>query len=272
MTPPLKWHGGKHYLAPKLWELAAPLLPSVVSSVETHCGGAAWTLEGLTRGYNVGFVVNDVDAELTNFWRVLADPFQFREFQRIVEATPFSEDAFRQSGRYQLWEPLPQRAASFFIRCRQSLAGRGKSFAAITRNRTRRGMQEQVSAWLTAVEGLPEVHALWRRVLVLNRDAVDVVDTMDAAGTLFYVDPPYLAETRTAPAVYAHEMTAADHDRLLNRLTHIQGHFLLSGYRSDLYDHYAVTHNWKRHDFELPNNAASGDTKRRMVECVWCNF
>jgi DNA adenine methylase len=270
MTPPLKWHGGKHYLAAKLWELAAPLLPSVVSSVETHAGGAAWTLAGLAAGHPLAFIVNDVDAELTNFWRVLAKD-TFNEFRRIVEATPFSETGFVAAGPSTAL-PAVERAAAFFVRCRQSLAGRGKSFAAISKNRTRRGMQEQVSAWLTAVDGLPEVHALWRRVLILNRDAVEVVDTTDAAGTLYYVDPPYLAETRTAPAVYAHEMTAADHDRLLNRLTHIQGHFLLSGYRSALYDHYAVTHNWKRHDFELPNNAASGDTKRRMIESVWCNF
>jgi hypothetical protein len=29
---------------------------------------------------------------------------------------------------------------------------------------------------------------------------------------------------------------------------------------------------WTRHDFDLPNNAAGGAAKRRMMECVWCNF
>jgi hypothetical protein len=25
-------------------------------------------------------------------------------------------------------------------------------------------------------------------------------------------------------------------------------------------------------DFDLPNNAAGGKAKRRMIECVWMNF
>jgi hypothetical protein len=29
---------------------------------------------------------------------------------------------------------------------------------------------------------------------------------------------------------------------------------------------------WTRHDFDLPNNAAGGDKKRRMVESVWTNY
>src|SRR5438876_3587470 len=33
--------------------------------------------------------------------------------------------------------------------------------------------------------------------------------------TLFYLDPPYPAETRAAPNVYAHEMTMVDHAELI---------------------------------------------------------
>jgi DNA adenine methylase len=29
---------------------------------------------------------------------------------------------------------------------------------------------------------------------------------------------------------------------------------------------------WTRHEFSLPNQAAGGKQKRRMVEVVWCNF
>ena len=45
---------------------------------------------------------------------------------------------------------------------------------------------------------------------------------------------------------------------------------MISGYRCSLYD--ARLEKWHRHEFELPNNAASGVLKRRMVEAVWCNF
>lgn len=267
MNPPLKTHGGKHYLAPQLWELAIPVMPKVITSVETHCGGCAWTLEGLARRFPIGFVVNDIDAELMNFWFVLQNPESFETFKQQIEATPFSEWEFRQASTQNVLT-----AASFFVRCRQSLAGRGKSFAAITKTRTRRGMQEQVSAWLTAVDGLPEVHALLRQVLCLNRDAIACINTMDSPGTLFYIDPPYMPTVRTVSAVYAHEMTVAQHVALLKRLRSIKGKFLLSGYRSPLYDACARAWGWTRHDFDIPNNAAAGETKRRMIECVWRNY
>ena len=45
---------------------------------------------------------------------------------------------------------------------------------------------------------------------------------------------------------------------------------MLSGYASELYD--TMLKEWKRHTFELPNNAAGGETKRRMTEVLWCNF
>ena len=41
---------------------------------------------------------------------------------------------------------------------------------------------------------MPAVHARLKRVVVLNRDALDVIRTQDGPGTLFYLDPPYPAE------------------------------------------------------------------------------
>jgi DNA adenine methylase len=89
---------------------------------------------------------------------------------------------------------------------------------------------------------------------------------------LFYLDPPYLHETRATTSDYAHEMTVDQHTELLNLLGGIRGRFLLSGYRSRLYDEAANAFGWTRHNFELPNNAAGGKKKRRMTECVWTNF
>jgi hypothetical protein len=61
-----------------------------------------------------------------------------------------------------------QRAVWFFIRCRQSLAGRMGAFAPLSRNRTQRRMNEQAAAWLSVVENLPAVHARLKRVVILK--------------------------------------------------------------------------------------------------------
>ncbi len=170
-------------------------------------------------------------------------------------------------------EPHPVcRAVAFFVTCRQSMAGRQEHFAPLTRNRLRRGMNEQASAWISAVDGLAEVHSRLRRVVVLNRDALDVIRSQDGPQTLFYLDPPYLQQTRSAPEVYAHELTAEGHLQLLKTIRKVQGRFLLSGYPNKLYAAAEQKFGWRRVELELPNIAAGGASKRRIIECIWMNF
>jgi DNA adenine methylase len=144
------------------------------------------------------------------------------------------------------------------------------TFTSVTRNRLRRRMNGNTSEWLSAVEGLPDVHRRLSRVLIENMNAIALIEREDTPTTLFYCDPPYLHETRTAPDAYAHEMTEAQHQELLATLVACKGKVMLSGYPSPLYD--TTLKSWTRHTFELPNNAAGGETKRRMTEVLWCNF
>ena len=271
LTQPLKWHGGKHYLAPKLIEL----FPPHVHYVEPYFGGGSVLLS--TSGEGVSEVVNDLNGELANFWSVLRDPVMFEELQRELEATPFEESLFAYSMVYGDNNPfmrheIMRRAWWFFIRARQSRQGLMKDFATLSRNRTRRGMNEQVSSWLTAIEGLPEVHARLKRVVILNRPALEVIKQQDGENTFFYLDPPYLHETRVTTSDYRHEMTEQDHQELLNVLANIKGKFMLSGYPSKRYDDWAAVNGWNVVDFDLPNNASSKATKERKIERVWMNY
>jgi DNA adenine methylase len=277
MDSPLKWPGGKGYLATRLWEIARAVPHT--HRVELYGGSLAFTLATDPEGYSE--VVNDLNGGLVNFWRVIQDEQLFQRFECAIDAVPFSEWEWEAAGGAleewgSLGRPSPSAVAAkaFFIRCRQSMAGRMDSFAPLSRNRVRRGMNEQASAWLSAVEGLPAVHARMRRVVVVGpKPALDVIRQQDGPNTLFYADPPYVHSTRTTTHEYGErEMTETQHFDLLKVLGGIKGKFMLSGYRCPMYDGDAERFGWKRHDFELPNNAASGKTKRRMVESVWCNF
>src|SRR5579872_1037944 len=199
-------------------------MPTHLHFVETHAGGLSVLLEKDPEG--ISEVVNDLDGDLTNFWQVLRDKHAFDEFKRQVEATPVSDDEFESAGRIIGYEDQVDRAVKFFIRCRQSRQGLRKSFATLTKNRVRRGMQEAVSSWLTAIDGLADIHARLKRVVILNKDAVEVIRQEDSPNTLFYLDPPYLHGTRVTTDDYAVEMTAEDHERLLTALVGIEGKFM----------------------------------------------
>jgi len=272
LTQPLKWHGGKHYLASKLIEL----FPPHVHYVEPYFGGGSVLLS--RSGEGVSEVVNDLNFELSNFWGVLKNEETFAWFMREIEATPFSEVEFVNSDEdEQIPHPFStpgklERAVAFFIRARQSRQGLMKDFATLSRNRTRRGMNEQVSSWLTAIEGLPDVHVRLKRVVILNRPALEVIKQQDGENTFFYLDPPYVHSSRVTTADYQHEMTEADHQELLDTLTGIKGKFMLSGYLSVLYADMARLYGWRIFDFDLPNNASSKKEKDRKIERVWMNY
>src|SRR5262249_47933537 len=88
LVPPLKWHGGKHYVAPKVLEL----MPRPLHYVEPFFGGGQvlfrrdpadprYWWDGPTsdgrKADGVSEVVNDLDGDLMNFYRVLKDPALF---------------------------------------------------------------------------------------------------------------------------------------------------------------------------------------------------
>jgi len=263
LTPPLKTHGGKHYLANRIVEL----MPPHVHYVEPYAGGLAVLLAKDPEG--VSEVVNDLDGELINFWDVLRDSFTFKLFERLVGATPFSRQVWDRSASKVSTDV--DRAYNFFVSCRQSLAGRRESFAPLSKTRTRRGRNEQASAWWTAVEGLCEVHERLKFTVIECAPALEIIVREDGPSTLFYLDPPYMPSTRSTVGEYGKfEMTVEDHRQLLDVVKSCKGAVMLSGYRSVLYD--SQLHGWNRHQFDMPNNAASGETKERRLENLWCNF
>lgn len=182
---PLKWHGGKSYLAKRIIELMPPRCrtpnaptpddPGWLHYVEPYAGGLSVLLANDPEG--ISEVVNDLNFSLTNFWSTLQSPEAFAEFVRRVQVVPFSQVQYEAS--HEPYEPtwdktggMCSHAVNFFIHCRQSMAGRMDSFAPLSRNRTRRGMNEQFAAWLSAIEGLPEVRDRLIRVAILNKPAV----------------------------------------------------------------------------------------------------
>lgn len=288
VTHPLKWHGGKSYLAKRIIGLAPPRAknsnapasddPGYVHYVEPFFGGGSVLLENDPEG--ISEVANDIHRGLFNFWRSLRDPAVFAVMRDIVEAMPFSEEEYSRAAKIcgmaafdaESVQGRASLAAEFFLFCRQSMAGRMKGFAPLTRNRTRRGMNEQAAAWLSAVDGLGEVHARLRRVVVLNQDFAACIKGQDGPRTWFYIDPPYVPDSRASPEVYRHELPFERHRELLDILAGIQGRFALSGYHCPEYDAAAERAGWRLVEFDLPNHAAGGAKKRRMVECLWMNY
>jgi DNA adenine methylase len=214
---------------------------------------------------------NDLNGDLLNFWRVLRDTPN--RMLRALWGTPVSQVEFIEAKAY-LDKPANsdavKRATAFFIRARQSRQGLGKDYATPT-SRERRGMNETVSAWWSAIEGLPEIHARLARVELYNEPATGLIQKLDSPELLIYADPPYLHATRSTKKEYGKfEMTEADHASLLDTVCSVKAKVMLSGYPSELYD--SKLKDWERVQFPTANHASSSKTKEVKLETVWMNF
>lgn len=303
VASPLKWHGGKSYLAK--WIIG--LMPPHTRYCEPYFGGGSVLFQKPHDG--IAEFANDLNGDLANFWHVLRVRRLYQRFCWEVTNTPMSQSGFDSARERLQLEPQwaaeddrIDRAVAFFIRYRQSRQALGKDYATPT-SRTRRGMNEQVSAWLSAVDSLPEAHERLRRVEIWNRPALEVIDKLDSPDTLFYMDPTYLHSTRTAKSAYEFEMSTFDHACLLARLCDpkidrldcfdvfvwdrseseleelvrqylkpMQGKFLLSGYRSGLYGRVSDLHAWAVEEVEIDNKASGKKKKGKETEIVWMNF
>lgn len=221
-----------------------------------------WKHEGVSE------VINDIDCDIVNFYNVLKDPNDFLDFQLQVSLTPFARAVFDKG---PLATPVEQ-AVRMFVRCRQSMAAAGRSFAPTCVNRVRNGMNANVSAYLSAIDGLYEVHMRLRRVLVESLDFRAIIVKNDGSDTLQYLDPPYLPKTRVCKKLYQHEMTESDHIDMLKIITTIgmKSKFMVSGYDNDLYG--LALGGWNRFTKVIPNQMSSAKKKDDETEVIWYNF
>jgi DNA adenine methylase len=260
IRPPLKWYGGKHYLA----EWIISQFPEHRIYLEPFGGGASVLLKKPSVEVET---YNDLDLRLTRFFRVLRDHGD--EFVKRVSLILYSQIEFDSAvSEYPLGAGDIEKAISDFVRWRQSFAGKGQSWS-YTTSRARGGMAGDVNAWWTAIDALPQVIARIRRVQIICQSAFKAIPRFDHEEALIYCDPPYVHASRCqqSTSVYHTEMSDDDHRKLALLLAKCKGAVILSGYETPLYNE--LYQGWKKVTRTIANHASGGNQKNRQTECLW---
>lgn len=274
LRPPIPYFGGKQLMAGKL----LPLFPPHKTYVEVF-GGAASLL--FAKESSPVEVYNDLDSDLVNFMQVLRDrDGVFPDFYNRACLSPYSRDEWQFCRDHLNDDPNPaERARRFFVLARFSFSGLVGSSFGIDVTGSKRGMVQKASAYQGVLGVLPRLSERLVSVLIENKDFRNLIRVYDTEQTFFYLDPPYLPETRRSGA-YKHEMTEEDHHELVDALKTIKGRVMLSGYPSDLYDSLG----WNRQEWKTVCNAAGRTRvsglqgtgavleKQRRTECAWTNY
>lgn len=103
---------------------------------------------------------------------------------------------------------------------------------------------------------------------LIEGDCLAFLRTFDykAAGRVFvYLDPPYLLCTRTSRRRYRFEFSSAtEHEELLRLVLGLPAMFMISGYRSDLYND--LLRGWRSIEFQVMSRGGP------RTEVAWMNY
>lgn len=218
---PLRWIGGKFLLAPQI----VALMPPHVCYCELFCGAAHVLFRKEPSPIEV---VNDINGELVNFWRVLGSPggldwlaarHKWAVYSREECERLRSHDPAKLTGHERAWRFLYLNRCSFGSRGMHD-GGRPTFGTEKTKPRS-----SQVPSFARLLPVLEKAHQRMAAVCCERLGWEDCLARYDGPQTLFYLDPPYYGhEDYYGRRVFARE----DFARLVAALAGIQGKFLLS--------------------------------------------
>lgn len=211
MKSPFPWMGGKRRLADNI--LAS--MPEHTCYVEPFAGSGA-VLFAREEPAKVE-VLNDIDSELVNFFRVakhhlveFCNQFRFAVSSRQIfdwlKATP--ADTLTDI----------QRAARFYYLQRLTFGAKvtSRAFGTSTTSRPKLNL-------VRLEEDMSEVHARLSSVFIEHLDWAECIRRYDRPHTFFFIDPPYWKL-----AGYGRAFALGDYERLADTMASIAGKALLT--------------------------------------------
>ncbi len=259
------WYGGK--FSHLDWLL--PLLPECHHYCEPFAGSGAVLIN---RAPSPVETYNDIDGDVTNFFRVLRDKHE--ELIRSIALTPFSREEYYNAINASTCEVNEvERARHFYIKARQTRTGLAQTASlgrwANCKETSRAGMSGVVSRWLGGVEALDDIAQRLLRVQIENRPAIDIIHLYDSKNTLFYCDPPYLHATRGDSKAYGFEMDESQHRAFAKAVNECQSQVAVSGYEHPIMDELFPSTKWFK---TLGADKTIHSTKDKRREVLWTNY
>jgi DNA adenine methylase len=252
LRAPFQYFGGKGNMLARLLSL----LPPHQVYVEPFCGAASLFF---AKPPSPVEVLNDLNEDVVNVFRVLQNKETHEELRFRLMYTPYARSEFLRAIEMLKREDLTpvDRAWAFMVRQNMGFGGKGGAKGGNWGREftSDQGCAGTCNAWLMRLSMLDAWRWRLMTVQIDCRDALEVIRYWDSTDTLFYIDPPYVNETRKTLNAYTYEMTTEQHKELVELLLSIKGKAVVSGYEHPLYSPFAQA-GWKVHQFRTVCHAA----------------
>lgn len=270
LASPINWVGGKAMIAKKVVQ-AFPLSESYRVFVELFAGSLS-ILFAKPRGGHME-IVNDINADLMNFWRVLKN--DGRRMHWELENTPYSQSLYseyRNSLKPEscdLMDELERAVRWFYVQRAEVLgrAGSGTWSFSTASMKLKYGINGDAVAYQNAVARFPEIMERLKYVQTPCMDYLQVLKHFDSHATLFYADPPYIG----TESYYDGEF---DHERLATALNAAKGKIALSYQEHPDLEALYPAGKWRRIPLNVTRSTSNFNQKKekQVKEVLLCNF
>jgi DNA adenine methylase len=269
---PIKSFGGKG--GNGFMKTIYSLFPKDYSNfIEPFAGSAVIALNNNKK--NVVTVINDLNKNIYSFFKVIQNKDTFKDLKEKLDIILYSEKVFRDSlawlreAKQDDNYTIEDRAYHFFVVNRMSHSANMASFSTTTC--IRRGVSKSISDIFSTIDGLPEIHRKLQEFIIMNRDALDIIEKYNRPDTFFFLDSPYTFDTRTA-ARYEVDMDMEQQERYINLIAKGCAKYLVCGYDNPLYHQKLVVENgWKRYDYTV-RTVSGKNVPKEKVESLWYNY
>lgn len=206
-------------------------------------------------------ILNDLDDEVYNFFKVLRN-----NGEQLIDAialTPYSRTEYMNCYTAKSHCDDIEKARIFAVKCWQGF-GCGNLY----KNGFRRGIGEKspnpAKGWNMLPDTLEKAIERLKNAQIENKDALELIESLNGKQTFIYIDPPYLLETRKK-YLYEYEMADDEHIKLLEMIKEKRCKIMISGYDNKLYE----THlkGWRK-----TQKKTIAECSVPRTETLWMNY
>lgn len=174
--------------------------------------------------------INDVYGDIVNLFKVCRE--RPAELAAALELTPWAREEYINC--YEIEGDEVERARRLLVRHHQSF-GTTNSNLNTWRNSQTYNSPRTAAQWSCLPEIVMQICGRLKQAQIENIDALTLIERYNDPNTLLYLDPPYLPELRKR-GMYKCEMTAEQHEQLLDLVLKSKSKICLSAYDSELYN------------------------------------
>lgn len=262
MVTPVKYFGSKAKLSIEMLKI----IPKHKTYVEVFGGSAALLF---AKNPSEHEVYNDLNDNLVTLFRVLRDDDLSKQLYNKLNLTLYSRTDFKSAQdmiNNKRYKTDVEHAWATFVSYNQATNGKGPS----RKPGWAHGKEFDVNVFYSRVELIDKMHDRLKNVQVECEDWKKVLATYDSEDTFFYMDPPYVMNTRVGGKAYEveFEYERFEHKQIIAYASDAKGMVFLSGYNNSIYNE-LLNRGWGKVQYEQQITADVKGNKEDRTEVIW---